>query len=41
VVALFGKLGIGEATVVRMMERREREKLGVIADVYNIEVEGI
>lgn len=38
-IAFFGKFGIGESTVVRMMERKERNKLGVSADVYTLEVD--
>jgi hypothetical protein len=39
VIALFGRLGIGEGTVMRMLEKRERDKLGMYADVYTLEVD--
>lgn len=38
-LALFGRFGIGEGTVMRMLERRERNKLGIYADVYTLEVD--
>ncbi len=38
-IDIFRRLGIGKETVVRMLERRAKQKLGGLVDIYTIEVE--
>ncbi len=39
IITIFSRLGIGKETVVRMLERRAKQKLGSLVDIYTLEVE--
>jgi len=39
VVSIFSKLGLGEDNAVRLLERRERERFGAMADIHALEVD--
>jgi hypothetical protein len=39
IITIFDKIGIGKNTAIRMMEMRQRQKLGTLVNVYNLEVE--
>jgi hypothetical protein len=39
IIAIFSRFGIGKETVVRMLEKRAKQKLGGLVDIYTLEVE--
>jgi len=39
IIAAFNKLGIGKETVVRMFERKAKQKLGSLVNIYTLEVD--
>ncbi|MFH1393824.1 MAG: hypothetical protein ABIH29_02995 [Candidatus Micrarchaeota archaeon] len=39
IIRLFEKLGIGKGNAVRMMEIRQKQKLGSLVNIYSLEVE--
>jgi len=39
IISVFGRIGIGGDSVVGMMEARERDKLGHLADIHALEIE--
>ncbi|MFH1221944.1 MAG: hypothetical protein V1492_02565 [Candidatus Micrarchaeota archaeon] len=41
IIAVFNKLGIGKDTVITLIERRQKQRVGKSADIYSIEVEGL
>jgi len=38
-ISVFNKLGIGSDNVVRMLERKQKQKLGAFVDIYSLEVD--
>lgn len=39
IIMVFSRLGLGKATAVRMMEMRQKKKLGKLVEIYTLEVE--
>jgi len=39
IITVFERLGIGKSNAVRMLERRQKEKLGSLVNIYSLEVE--
>ncbi len=38
-ISVFNKLGVGSDNVVRMLERKQKQKLGAFVDIYSLEVD--
>lgn len=41
IITLFDRLGIGKNVAVRMMETRQKKKLGAYVNIYNLEVDDL
>jgi hypothetical protein len=39
IISVFDRLGLGKANAVRMLEQRQREKLGNLVNIYSLEVD--
>jgi len=39
IISVFSRLGLGKATAVRMIEIRQKKRLGKLVEIYNLEVE--
>jgi hypothetical protein len=40
IITVFSRLGIGKGAAVRMIELRQKKKLGKLVEVYTLEVDG-
>lgn len=39
IISVFDKLGLGKGNAVRMLEQRQRQKLGNLVNIYSLEVD--